>query len=129
MEQNDHQQKTKSNREIDHFSRLMFGNREHRATHKENDNNSQEYLEQNEHKSFESKSKRKDDWGFGSRRKEPAPSAQTLQNQIENLLNNVDFDLLMETYDEVVTLSKQLKPVMKEITPIFQQITKKIKSK
>jgi hypothetical protein len=107
----------------------MFGNRKHRATNKENENNSQEFPEQNEHKSFESKSKRNDDWGFGSRRKEPESSAQTLQNQIESLLNNVDFELLMETYDAFVASSKQLKPIVKEITPFFHQIRKKLKSK
>jgi hypothetical protein len=129
VERDNHQQKPKPDREIDHFSRLMFGNRKHRATYKENENNSQEFLEQNEPKSFESKSKRNDDWGGGIGRKEPESSAQTLQNQIENLLNNVDFELLMETYDALVASSKQLKPIVKEITPFFHQIRKKLKSK
>ena len=129
MEGNDYQQKPKPNREIDHFSRFLFGNREHRRTYKENENNSQEFLEKNEHTSFEKKSNRNDDWGSGIRRKEPESSAQTLQNQIENLLNNVDFELLMETYDALVVSSKPLKPLMKEITPFFHRIRKKLKSK
>ena len=56
------------------------------------------------------------------------PSAQTPQNQIENFINNLDFELLMETYDMLVDTSKQLKPLMKEITPFFHQFSKKFKS-
>ena len=54
-------------------------------------------------------------------KKKPATSAQTIQNQIENLLNNVDLELLMETYDTVVTSSKHLKPLINKITPFFRK--------
>ena len=53
--------------------------------------------------------------------KSSATSAQTIQNQIENLLNNVDLELLMETYDTVVTSSKHLKPLINKITPFFRK--------
>src|SRR4051812_18888502 len=106
----------------------MFGNSKHRETYKESENNSQEFPEQNEHSSFDSKSNRTDDWFFGSRRKEPTQSAPTIQNQIEDYINNVDIELLMETFDTIVTTSKQLKPLMKEITPFFHQFSKKFKS-
>ena len=123
---NDNKQKT--NGEIDHFSRFMFGNSKHRETYEESENNSQESLEQNEHSSFDRNSNRIDDWVFSFRRKEPTQSAPTTQNQIENFINNVDIELLMETYDTLVTTSKQLKPLMKEISPLFHQIRKKFKS-
>ena len=123
---NDNKQKT--NGEIDQFSRFMFGNSKHRETDKESENNSQEFLEQNEHSSFDRNSNRIDDWFFGFRRKEPTQSAPTTQNQIENFINNVDIELLMETYDTLVTTSKQLKPLIKEISPFFHQISKKFKS-
>jgi hypothetical protein len=126
--ENDNKQKQKPNGEIDHFSRFIFGNRKHRETYKESENNSQEFLEQNQHSSFDNRSNRNDDWFFGSRRKEPAPSAQTIQNQIENLINNVDFELLMETIDMFVTTAKPLKPLIKEITPFFHRFSKKFKS-
>ena len=84
--------------------------------------------EQNEQSSFDNRSNRTDDWFFGSRRKEPTQSAPTIQNQIENYINNVDIELLMETYDTLVTTSKQLKPLMKEITPFFHRFSKKFKS-
>ena len=71
--------------------------------------------------SFDRRSNRFDDRFLNSRRKKPATSAQTIQNQIENLLNNVDFELLMETYDTVVTSSKQLKPLINKITPFFRK--------
>ena len=48
---NDNKQKT--NGEIDHFSRFMFGNSKHRETYKESENNSQEFPEQNEQSSFD----------------------------------------------------------------------------
>ena len=99
-----------------------------RETYKESENNSQEFLEQNEHSSFDNRSNRTDDWFFGSRRKEPTQSAPTIQNQIEDYINNVDIELLMETFDTIVTTSKQLKPLMKEITPFFHRFSKKFKS-
>ena len=123
---NDHKQKP--NGEIDNFPRFMFGNSKHRETYKESKNNSQEFLEQNEHSSFDSKSNRIDDWFFGSRRKEPTQSAPTTQNQIEDFMNNLDFELIMETYDTFVETSKQLKPLMKEISPFFYRFSKKFKS-
>ena len=123
---NDNKQKT--NGEIDRFSRFMFGNSKHRETYKESENNSQESLEQNEHSSFDRNSNRIDDWVFSFRREEPTQSAPTTQNQIENFINNVDIELLMETYDTLVTTSKQLKPLIKEVSPFFHQIRKKFKS-
>ena len=113
---------------LTHFSRFMFGNSKHRETYKESENHSQEFLEQNEHSSFDRNSNRIDDWFFGFRRKEPTQSAPTTQDQIENFINNVDIELLMETYDTLVTTSKQLKPLIKEVSPFFHQIRKKFKS-
>ena len=123
---NDNKQKT--NGEIDPFSRFIFGNRKQRETYTESENNSQELPEQNEQSSFDNRSNRTDDWFFGSRRKEPTQSAPTIQNQIEDYINNVDIELLMETYDTLVTTSKQLKPLIKEITPFFHRFSKKFKS-
>ena len=125
---NDNKQKQKPNGEIDPFSRFIFGNRKQRETYTESENNSQELPEQNEQSSFDNRSNRTDDWFFGSRRKEPTQSAPTIQNQIEDYINNVDIELLMETYDTLVTTSKQLKPLMKEITPFFHRFSKKFKS-
>jgi hypothetical protein len=128
LAENDNKQKQKPNGEIDHFSRFLFGNSKYRETYKEGENNSQELPEQKEQSSFDSRSNRNNDWFFGSRRKEPAPSSQTPQNQIENLLNNVDVELLMETIDMFFTTSEQLKPLFKEITPFFHRFSKKFKS-
>ena len=124
----DNKQKQKPNGEIDQFSRFMFGNRKHRDTYNEGENNSQELPEQKEQSSFDSRSYRNDDWFFGSRRKGPVTRTHTTQNQIENLLNNVDVELLMETIDMFVTTSKQLKPLFKEITPFMHRSIKKFKS-
>jgi hypothetical protein len=107
----------------------MFGNNKHRETYKEGVNNSQKLPDQKEQSSFDNRSNRTDDWFLGFRRKEPATSTQITQNQIENLLNNVDFELLMETIDMLVTSSKQLKPLFKELTPLLDRFSKKFKSK
>ena len=120
--------KQKPNGEIDPFSRFIFGNRKQRETYTESENNSQELPEQNEQSSFDNRSNRTDDWFFGSRRKEPTQSAPTIQNQIEDYINNVDIELLMETYDTLVTTSKQLKPLIKEVSPFFHRFSKKFKS-
>lgn len=126
---NDNEQKQGSNEEIDRFSLLMFGNRD-RGSYKEGENNynSPEMPEQKEQSSFESTSKRNDDWFFGSRRKEPETSTNTTPNQIEDLLNNVDFDLLMETIDMCVTTFEQFKPLFKEFIPFINRFSKKFKS-
>ena len=125
---NDNKQKQKPSGEFTPFSPFIFGNRKQRETYTKSENNSQEFLEQNEQSSFDSKSNRIDDWVFGSRRKEPTQSVPTTQNQIENFINNVDIELLMETYDMLIDTSKQLKPLMKEITPLFHRFSKKFKS-
>jgi hypothetical protein len=127
---NDNKQKQEPNEEIDRFSIFMFGNSRHRETYKEGDYNynSPEMPEQKEQSSFYSTTNRIDDWFFGSRRKEPETSTYTTHKQIENLLNNVDFDLLMETIDMFVTTAKQFKPLFKEITPFINRFSIKLKS-
>jgi hypothetical protein len=119
---------------MDPFSRLMFGNRKPRETQKENENHSQDIPEPTEPLSPDTRSNHHDDWFFGRRRKEPVSGnkdsqnqTQSTQNQIENFMNNVDIGLLMETYDTIVTTTKQYKPLIKEIAPFFSKISKKFK--
>jgi hypothetical protein len=121
--------KQKPNGEIDLLSRLMFGNRKNRETYNEGDNNSKELPEpeKKEQSSFDNRLHRNDDWILGFRRKGPATRTQSTENQIENLLNNVDVELLMETIDMFVTTSKQLKPLFKEIIPFMHRFIKKFK--
>jgi hypothetical protein len=130
LEEIENNKKQKPNGELDRFSRLMFGNRKHRETYNEGDSNSKELPEpeKKEQFSFDSKSYRNDDWIFGFRRKGPATRTQSTQNQIENILNNVDVELLMETFDMFVTTTKQLKPLFKEVTPFIHRFINKFKS-
>ncbi|MEH7111705.1 hypothetical protein V7124_04895 [Neobacillus niacini] len=134
MEGNDHNQKHKSNREMDPFSRIMFGNRKPRETYKESENISQEILEQKEQLSFDNRSNHNDDdWFFGRGRKEPISNqnrpkqTQNTQNQIENFIKNVDIGLLMETFGTIVATSKQFKPLIKEVAPFLSKINEKFK--
>ncbi|MFF2445498.1 hypothetical protein ACFVSW_00240 [Neobacillus sp. NPDC058068] len=124
----DKKQKQEPNGEIDRFSRFMFGNSKRRETYNEREKNSQESPEQKEQSSFDRRLDRTDNLLFGYRRKEPETRTHTTQNQIEDLINNVDVVLLMETIDMFVETSKQLKPLFKEISPFFHRISKKFLS-
>lgn len=119
MEDNDHSRKEKSTREIDHFSRFMFGNRQPRGTNHSKDNS-------------DPKPNSSDDWFLGRRRKEAVSSdkdhqTQTTQSKVENFINNVDIELLFKTYDTIVTTTEQYKPLFKEIAPFFSKFTNKFK--
>lgn len=129
LEEIENIQEQKPNGKVDLFSRLMFGNRKHRETHNEGDNNSKELSEheKKEPSSFDNRSHRNEDWILGFRRNGAVTRKQTTQNQIENILNNVDVELLMETIDILVTTSKQLKPLFKEVTPFILRFIKKFK--
>jgi hypothetical protein len=130
LEENNNNQKQKQNDEIDPFSKFLFGNSKHREAYKESENNSQE---QNKHLSFQSRSNPIDDLFFESGRKESEystpPPRNEIEYQIEKLLKNVEVEKLTETIDMLVDTSKQFKPLFKEITPFFNQIIKKFKSK
>jgi hypothetical protein len=138
LEEKNHQQQHKSNKDIDPFSRLMFGRRIPRETHKERDNHSQETPEHNEEESFHTRTRPRtnhyDDWLFGRRREEPASDhkhnqhqSQNNQTQLEKIINNIDIGLLMETFGTIVETTKQYKPIIKEIAPFFSKFTNKFK--
>ena len=111
MDGKDHHQKEKSTREMDPFSRFMFGNRKPRRS-----NHSTERTEP------------KGDWFFGRRRKgNENKETQTTQNKLENMMNNVDIELLLETYDILVTTTEQYKPILKGIVPLISKFTNKFK--
>lgn len=122
MDGKDHHQKQKSNREKDPFSRFMFVNRKPRVS-----NHSEEGPEQIEYQ---------DDWFFGRRRKghenketqtQTQTQTKTTQNKLENMINNVDIEQLFETYDTLITTTKQYKPILKGIVPFFSKFTNKFK--
>ena len=81
--------------------------------------------EQKEQSSYDDRYNQYNDWFFGVKRNEHTPSPQTDQNHIENILNNVDIELLMETIDMLVTTTQ---PLIKEITPFVHRFIKKFKS-
>jgi hypothetical protein len=58
---------------------------------------------------------------LGFKRKGPVTKTQSTQNLVENILNDVDVELIMETIHMFVTTIKQLKPLPKEITPFMNQ--------
>ena len=125
MAENDKQQNQKPNDEIDRFSQFFFGKSSHRESDKKAENDSQVLSEQKEQPSYDDRNNRNNDWFFGVKRKDDTPSPQTDQNHIETILNNVDFELLMETIDMLVTTTQ---PLIKEITPFFHRFIKKFKS-
>jgi hypothetical protein len=118
---NDHNRKQTSTREVDRFSRFMFGGLKPRGTTHSQENS-------------DTRSNHTNDWFLGRSRKEPVSSnkdkdqqTQTTQNKVENFINNVDIDLLFETYDTIVTTTEQYKPLLKGIAPFFSKITSKFK--
>ena len=125
MAENDKRQNQKPNGEIDRFSQFFFGKSSHRESDKKGEIDSQVLSEQKEQTSYDDRYNRNNDWFFGVKRKEDTPSPQTDQNHIENILNNVDFELLMETIDMLVTTTQ---PLIKEITPFVHRFIKKFKS-
>jgi hypothetical protein len=64
---------------------------------------------------------------LGFKRKGHVTKTQSTQNLVENILNDVDVELIMETIDLIVTTIKQLKPLPKEITSFMNQFIKKFK--
>ena len=124
MAENDNQQNQKPNGDIDRFSQFFFG-KTHRESYKKGENDSQVLPEQKEQSSYDDRYNQYNDWFFGVKRNEHTPSPQTDQNHIENILNNVDFELLMETIDMLVTTTQ---PLIKEITPFVHRFIKKFKS-
>lgn len=127
--ENDNNQKQEPYEEIDQFSRFLFGNNIQRGTYKKGEYNTREIHEQKEQSSFDRTTNQNDDWFFGFRRKDPVPRTHTSQNQIENVLNNVDFELLMETIDMFITTSEQYKPLFKEFPPFLNRFIKKAMAK
>ena len=128
MEENDKQQNQKSNGDIDRFSQFFFGKSTHRESYSKGENDSQVLSEQKEQWSYDDRYNRYNDWFFGVKRNEQneqTPSPQNNQNHIENIINNVDFELLMETIDMLVTTTQ---PLIKEITPFVHRFIKKFKS-
>jgi len=113
--------------------KIMFGTQQYREGHKKNERTSQEVRDENEAPHSNRRTNQFDNWFFASGRNEEEYSTPTPQNQLEqqigNLLNNVDLGLLMETVDMLVETTKQYKPLLKEITPMFNQFIKKFKSK
>ncbi|MEH7418884.1 hypothetical protein V7266_27010 [Neobacillus drentensis] len=108
----------------DPFLRLMFGNSMHKETYKKGDK-----PEQKERLSFNRATNRFDDWIFGYKGKTPGTGTQSTLNKGEDNLNNVDFELLIETVDMFFSTAKQYKPLFKEITPSMNRFIKKFKSK
>ena len=125
---NDNKEKQKPNEEIHPYSKFLFGN----IRHRDSGNESNSSQEKNEHLSSHSRSNRFDDWLFGRRtepKKSATPTQFQIEKQVENLLNNVDFELLMETIDMLIDTANQYKPLMKEFTPFLNKFMKKIKAK
>jgi hypothetical protein len=119
----------KPNGENDRFTRLMFGNRNRNSHFDDTEDDSQFKSEQKYNSHFVRESNDFDDWFLGNRRKVSAKKSTTNLNPIENTLKNVDIELLMETMHMFVTTSNQYKPIIKEISPLFNRFLKKFKSK
>ena len=131
--EDENKSKKEPNGELDRFSSFMFGANRRKEGNKKNESISQEIPEPKEAPYTNRKTHQFNDWFLGSRREDAEHSASTPQNQIEqqidHFLNNVDVELLMETIDMLVETTKQYKPLLKGISPMFKQLKKKFISK
>jgi hypothetical protein len=106
--------------ELDGFSRFMFGPR-HRMHNGSGMEDNQEGKEPS--------GKRRGDWILGRQERETDSSPREEPRepgQIEKLLDGVDLGQLMDNIDTLMTSAGQLKPLFKKVTPLFQQLLKKV---
>ncbi|WP_066294939.1 hypothetical protein [Bacillus sp. FJAT-29937] len=62
-------------------------------------------------------------------RHHPSPKGnnndRSLSNQLNDVVNNINFFELMENIDTLVSSAKQLKPLYRQVTPLIDQFFKK----
>jgi hypothetical protein len=117
MEFNNDHKHTKGN--VDPFSRLMFG--ENRSNFEEDESlieSHHDHTERTDEPNLNS-------WLFGNRHNRSHNQHQGSNNPIENILNQIDIGVLMETVDEAIKTYKLYQPIVEEVTPFIKKFLKK----
>lgn len=102
--------------EVDHLSRFMFGGTPLRRKNRHFHN----HIQPNDNKSRKS-----DAWILGRKQRE-----ETLEKEIEsdddnnaimNYINQIDIALLMKNVDMFMTSANEIKPLLKDLSPLLKK--------
>ncbi|MBY0121034.1 hypothetical protein [Bacillus sp. S/N-304-OC-R1] len=66
-----------------------------------------------------------DDWLFGNQRKPESTKNKAINDQINQIINNIDFIALMDNIDALKQSAQQFKPIYSKVTPMIKQLFKK----
>lgn len=122
MAEFDDLEKQNSDTKIDPFFNFMFGNGNKTENHTKEESEPHQSLEHNE-SIFGHDPNQLDPWLFGNRQNNKSMMPDNHYGQIENLLNNIDLMLVMETVDMAVTTYKQYQPLLTEIPSVFKKFS------
>lgn len=113
-------EETNERDERDPFTRFMFGDSRRRTT---NDFKEENEGDKRENDSFESK-RSVDPFGFG-RRPHAEKESKNDFGTIGTLLQNLDYNELMNQIDTIMTSANELKPLLKELKPLVESFIQK----
>lgn len=112
--------KDEDEKETDPFTQFMFGPNFRRKRHQEEELQDEVDIE----KEPERRSKpQHDDWLFGGR--ERPHEDDSLNGKVNHILNNINYEELMNNIDTLMTSASQLKPLLKKASPFLEQFWKK----
>lgn len=133
--QND-KNEVKAENDYDRMTSFMFGNRRFSDTKHKDDFNSpseksqsHEITESNQHGPFHRNTERGNDWLFGFNQKTQRGNRNRKLSPYERILDQVDYDLLMDTIDSGMKSYQSIKPLFSGASPFLQKFTKKFQSK
>lgn len=95
---------------VDHFSMFMFGTNHQRKTTIDIDKDS----------IHSSKRVRGDQWILGGKKEELSEETE-IPNALENFINQIDLELLMKNIDLFMASTKDLKPILKKVSPFIKK--------
>ncbi len=66
-----------------------------------------------------------DGWLFGGGTRDQHEDDDSLSRKVNNILNNINYEELMNNIDTLMTSASQLKPLLKKARPLIDQFLKK----
>ncbi|MBT2708684.1 hypothetical protein [Bacillus sp. ISL-47] len=120
MQDEEYNIKDEDEQETDPFTQFLFGPNARRNRHLEEEKQGEEDFE----KDLERRSRHQnDDWLFGGSRR--PQEDDSLNGKVNHLLNNINYEELMNNIDTLMTSASQLKPLLKKASPFLEQFLKK----
>lgn len=132
----DDKKEVKAEKDYDRMTSFLFGNRRFSDTRHKVDFNShneesqsREIPESNQHGPFHRNAERGNDWLFGFNQKSQRGNRNRKLSPYERILDQVDYDLLMDTIDSGMKSYQSIKPLFSGASPYLQKFMKKFQSK